>query len=314
MTYYFVEKPIRANGKSSLKIAVLTIFITALGLAGFAVFQNNGVPSRQAAQADGVNVWNNSTFRKSCEFITDTEEQDDWCNMGNAPHKPPIALLVGDSVGNGFAPMLQSYAKKNDDKSFVFQQVGRGGCHGFPQIGMPHCETLVAATDKFIANTPSIHTVIMASNWSIYSHGFVREGLSDITGQQFKAAFEERVSHYQKLGKRVIVFWAPPVGANPRDCVVRPIRLTDKTKCVFQRADNDNLEHNYRAIFAPFLAQQGIPTFDPVKYLCDEKTCKITDGTQIYYLDHEHFSVFGGQYLAKVANDELKQLLSPSAQ
>ena len=314
LTYYFVEKPIRTDSSKTQKIAALCSFITALGLSGFFVFQSNGVSNRTAAKADGINVWNNASFRKSCQFVTGGEEQDDWCNIGNAPHKPPTTLLIGDSVGNGFAPMLQIYAEKNDDKSFVFQQVGRGGCHGFPQIGMPHCETLVSATDKFIANNPSIHTIIMASNWSIYSHGFVREGLSDISGEQFKAAFEERVKYYQKLGKRVIVFWAPPVGANPRDCVVRPIRLTEKTKCVFPRADNDNLEHNYRSIFAPFLTQQGIATFDPVKHLCDEKTCKITDGTQIYYLDHEHFSIYGGQYLAKVANDELKQLLSPSAQ
>jgi hypothetical protein len=66
----------------------------------------------------------------------------------------------------------------------------------------------------------------------------------------------------------------------------------------------------YRRYFADVLAQKGITTFDPFKYMCDDKTCKVTDGTQIYYLDHEHFSIFGGQFLAKVAADELKQLLA----
>ena len=45
--------------------------------------------------------------------------------------------------------------------------------------------------------------------------------------------------------------------------------------------------------------------------MCNDKTCKVTDGTRIYYLDHEHFSIYGGQFLAKVAGEELKQLLSP---
>jgi hypothetical protein len=59
------------------------------------------------------------------------------------------------------------------------------------------------------------------------------------------------------------------------------------------------------------LTQKGISTFDPFKYMCNDKTCKVTDGKRIYYLDHEHFSIYGGQFLAKVAGEELKQLLSP---
>jgi hypothetical protein len=43
--------------------------------------------------------------------------------------------------------------------------------------------------------------------------------------------------------------------------------------------------------------------------MCDDTTCKITDGTRIYYLDHEHFSIFGGQFLANEAKNDLKNLL-----
>jgi peptidoglycan/LPS O-acetylase OafA/YrhL len=316
LTYRFVEKPIRrpVNTDSAANIKLKTILLTglvaALGLIGWYIHQSNGVENRVAARVTGVNVWNNFAFRKGCHDITNDKDQDDWCNMGNAPNLPPTTLLIGDSVGNGFAPMLQAYAEQNADTPFIFKQIGRGGCHGLPKIGMSHCNELVAATDRLIANTPSIHTIILASNWSIYSHGFDRPGFSHVSGAEFKAKFEERVIHYQRLGKRVIVFWAPPVGANPRECVVRPIRISDKNTCIFSRKDAVENEHNYRSIFEPFLTRHGVATFDPVKYLCDEKTCKVTDGTQIYYLDHVHFSIFGGQYLAKLANDELKHLLA----
>jgi hypothetical protein len=43
--------------------------------------------------------------------------------------------------------------------------------------------------------------------------------------------------------------------------------------------------------------------------MCDETSCKVTDGTRIYYVDHEHFSVFGGQSLADAAKDDLKNLI-----
>jgi peptidoglycan/LPS O-acetylase OafA/YrhL len=310
MTYYFVEKPIRSGGKNSLKIVVLASLVIALGVAGWFVYQNNGISSRQAAQADGVNVWDNYAFAGTCKSITHAGEEDDWCNMGNAPSKPPTTLLIGDSVGNNYAPMLNSYAADNASSDFVFKQLGRGLCHGLPEIGYDNCKKLVAAGDAYIAKTPSIHTIIMAANWPLYFDGFERLGATPISPQQFKAAFEARVLHYQSLGKRVIVILAPPVGVSPRACIVRPLRLTDRANCVMAYKDAVSNDGSYRRYFAEFLAKNKVQTFDPFQYMCDGATCKVTDGVRIYYLDHEHFSIFGGQFLAKVAADELKQLLA----
>ncbi len=315
LTYYFVEKPIRSQGKSGLKILVLAFCVAALGMAGLLVYQNKGVLNRQAAQADGVNVWDNYAFAGTCKLVTQSPEQDDWCNMGNAPDKSPTTLLIGDSVGNNFAPMLNDFAAANADSTFVFRQMGRGLCHGLPEIGYDNCKAMLAATDAYIEKTPSIHTIIMAANWPLYYDGFEAGPAAKVTNEQFKTAFEARVARYQGLGKRVIVFLTPPLGVSPRACVVRPIRLPDRTadknNCVLAKKDAITNDGNYRLYFADLLTQKGIATFDPFKYMCNDKTCKVTDGTRIYYLDHEHFSIFGGQFLAKVAGDELKQLLSP---
>ena len=54
----------------------------------------------------------------------------------------------------------------------------------------------------------------------------------------------------------------------------------------------------------------NIEIFDPFKYMCDATTCKVTDGRQIYYVDHEHFSIFGGQFLANAAKDDLRKLFT----
>jgi peptidoglycan/LPS O-acetylase OafA/YrhL len=309
MTYYFVEKSIRANGKSTLKIAVLTTCVAALGLAGFVVFQNNGVTTRAAAQINGVNTWDNLTFATPCKFITNGANHDDWCNIGNALSKPPTTLLIGDSVGNNFAPMLQRYAEQAGDSAFVFRQFGRGLCHGFPEIAYENCAELVNATRAYIEKTPTVDTIILAANWPLYFNGFDRVGSTPVSSQQFKAAFEKNVAYYQGLGKRVIVFLAPPVGANPRACLTRPIRLSDKSSCNLALAEALHNDGPYRAHFAVYLKSIKVDTFDPFKYMCDETSCKVTDGTRIYYVDHEHFSVFGGQFLADAAKDDLKNLL-----
>jgi peptidoglycan/LPS O-acetylase OafA/YrhL len=321
MTYYFVEKPIRAGAdagsvgsynlktKNKLKIAVLSICVAALGVSGFMIFQNHGITTRAAAQINGVNTWDNLTFATPCKFITNGPNHDDWCNIGNAPNKLPTTVLIGDSVGNNFAPMLQSYSEQSSNSAFVFRQFGRGFCHGFAGIGYENCEELVKETQAYILKTPSIDTVILAANWPLYFNGFERIGSTPVSSQQFRAAFEKNVAYYQGLGKRVIVFLAPPVGANPRACLVRPLRLSDKSSCNLALSEALHNDGQYRAYFMAYLKSKNVDIFDPFKYMCDETSCKVTDGTRIYYVDHEHFSVFGGQFLADVANDDLQKML-----
>ena len=310
-TYYFVEKPIRSDGRSSLKITVLSACVAALGMAGFVIFQGNGLPTRPAAQINGVNTWDNLTFATPCKFITNGPNHDDWCNIGNAPNKPPTTVLIGDSVGNNFAPMLQSYSEQAGNSAFVFRQFGRGFCHGFADIGYENCQELIKETQSYIEKTPSVDTVILAANWPLYFNGFDRIGSTPVSSQQFKAAFEKNVAYYQGLGKRVIVFLAPPVGANPRACLTRPIRLSDKSSCNLALPEALHNDGQYRAYFSAYLKSKNIETFDPFKYMCDAISCKVTDGTLIYYVDHEHFSIFGGQFLAEAAKDDLKNLLVP---
>jgi peptidoglycan/LPS O-acetylase OafA/YrhL len=309
-TYFFVEKPIRSDGKSGLKIAVLSACVASLGVAGFVIFQNNGAPSRAAAQINGVNTWDNLTFATPCKFITNGPNHDDWCNIGNAPSKPPTTLLIGDSVGSNFSPMLQSFSEQAGNSSFVFRQFGRGLCHGFPEIAYENCQELVNATHAYIENTSSVDTIILAANWPLYFNGFDRIGSTPVSSQQFKTAFEKNVAYYQGLGKRVIVFLAPPVGANPRACLTRPIRLSEKSNCGLSLSEAIRNDGKYRDYFMNYLKSIQVDTFDPFKYMCDDKTCKVTDGTRIYYVDHEHFSIFGGQFLAEAAKDDLQKLLA----
>jgi hypothetical protein len=207
---------------------------------------------------------------------------------------------------------LQKYSERDGNSTFVFRQFGRGLCHGFPEIAYENCQELVQATRAYMVKTPSIDTIILAANWPLYYNGFDRVGSTPVSAQQFKTAFEKNVAYYQGLGKRVIVFLAPPVGANPRACLVRPLRLSDKSSCNLALAEALHNDGQYRAYFAAYLKSIKVDTFDPFKYMCDETSCKVTDGTRIYYVDHEHFSIFGGLFLADAAKDDLSQLLGTS--
>jgi hypothetical protein len=289
--------------------------MAALGTAGYITYIQNGFPQRAAAQASNINTWDNLTFAQTCRFLTLAKEQDDWCNQGNAPDKAPTHVLMGDSVGNGFAPMLQTYAAeqhKAGEHTFVFKQFGRGACPMLLGIGPEHCIELTQAAKTYIDQNKSIHTVILAANWTLYFHGHEWFGHSKIDAQEFQQAFTNTVRHYQSLGKRVIVILAPPIGANPRACVVRPLRLSTENNCILQMQDVLNNSRNYKTPFVAWLNALHVEFFDPERYLCNEMACKVTDGPRILYLDHEHFSEFGGPYLANQAQKDLQLILSPS--
>ena len=313
LTYRFIEKPIRSGENDRIKIIALCSLIAVLGVAGYLTFLNKGFPDRAAAQVATINSWENDTFAGTCNSLTKGPNQDDWCNTGNAPTQPPTHILIGDSIGNAYAPMLQAYAQQDHAQPFVFRQYGRGACPNLLGIGPEHCRELTNAAAAFIKQTPSVHTVILASNWPLYYNGYEWTVNNSIDGAKFKAAFEKTVAHYQSLGKRVLVFLAPPVGANPRACVVRPWRLTKENNCNLARAEADNNDGDYRGYFATYLKNNNIVMFDPFTYLCDSQQCKTTDDTHILYLDHEHFSLFGGQFLAKQADKELHKLFNPAS-
>ena len=315
LTYRFLEKPIRSGSNQRMKITALCMAMAALGTAGYITYIQNGFPQRAAAQASNINTWDNLTFAQTCRFLTLAKEQDDWCNQGNAPDKAPTHVLMGDSVGNGFAPMLQTYAAeqhKAGEHTFVFKQFGRGACPMLLGIGPEHCIELTQAAKTYIDQNKSIHTVILAANWTLYFHGHEWFGHSKIDAQEFQQAFTNTVRHYQSLGKRVIVILAPPIGANPRACVVRPLRLSTENNCILQMQDVLNNSRNYKTPFVAWLNALHVEFFDPERYLCNEMACKVTDGPRILYLDHEHFSEFGGPYLANQAQKDLQIILNPA--
>ncbi len=314
LTYRFIEKPIRTGSHDRLKVAGLSATIAILGVLGMVVYFNNGFPERAAAKVASMNVWDNYAFAGTCNKLTHGKDQDDWCNTGNAPDKPPTHILVGDSVGNAFSPMLQAYSQQESRNTpaspFIFQQFGRGACPSLLGIGPTHCQDITNKAAAFVKNTPSVHTVIMAANWPLYFHGSDWDVKSAINGEQFKTAFEKTLAYYQGLGKRVVVFLAPPVGANPKACVVRPLRLSQKNSCELTRTDANNNDADYRAYMLPYLKSKQVDFFDPFTSMCDSQQCKTTDGERIYYLDHEHFSLFGGQFLAQAASDDLRKLFN----
>lgn len=252
-------------------------------------------------------------YRQDCAFISGaTPDVNDWCNRGNAQGKSPNVVMQGDSYSNSWSTVLAEYAQTKGS-GMIYEQYGRGQCPVLLGISPPlACGDLAQKAYDKVKNTPSIQTVMLASNWISY-FGETRKW-NDDTGRVYKRAeieqaLENTIKAYQALGRKVVVVYQAPQVDEPKACAERRIRIgAAEDKCSLTKAYALRNE-NYRAYLDPIIARTKASTFDPFLYMCDAMTCKTKDGSKIFFASRDHFSGFGGEYLAHKAASDLKKLL-----
>ena len=309
LTYRFLEKPLRALGKSALKTATLCIMLTLLAALGLASLQQDGAAMREHAAISKLNPFD-FPYKGSCAKLMHAEFGDDWCNEGNAGLRAPNTVLIGDSFSNAYADMLTEYAHNEKINPPVFRQFGRGQCPALLDYGPLACRQITFAAADYIRDTPAVGTVIIAAHWHAYFSGKkypVPEQKE--TAESFYRAFTQTIEFYQGLGKRVVVFLAPPTGANPRSCIPRPVYLGKNNICNLSADEARKNDGLYRERLLPYLAERKVAIFDPFKVLCEAGNCKLMEQDRILYNDLYHLSRFGGQFLARSGREQLDQAL-----
>lgn len=308
LTYRFVEQPFRLGAHGKGKALSLSALMAFAGLAGYMCFYQDGLAQRSAGKIIDTNRFDRP-YKQGCNALTGENYGDDWCSIGAGSMPGPSTVVIGDSFANAYSPMFAAYAKNRPGFSYV--QFARGLCPSLLGYGPEYCVRITDRAYDFIKQNDHIKTVVLAANWPVYFPGndtFHLVKHSESAGA-FRAAFEKTILAYSALGKRVVILLAPPVGSTPRSCLNRPMRLTDYKNCNLSREFAARNDGNYREYIIPILAKENIPYFDPFKFFCDEKVCKITDGNKIYSADGFHLSIFGGEYLAATGEKELDDLL-----
>ena len=309
LTYKLVEHPIRFGKHGKVKVTALVLFMVIVGYVGFNTYDRDGLKFRDAEKTTKINRFD-LPYKESCKEISGEIYGDDWCNSGTKLRNPPSTVMVGDSFSNAYSTLLQSYSEKIDT-NFSFRQIGRGQCPSLLNYGPAYCQLITKKSFEFIQNSPDVKTVIFSSNWPAYYNGKDFKWVKHIESKDaFVVAFEETVNAYKNIGKQVIVLFAPPGGGNPKSCIIRPVRLTDKNICNLLKSQALANDGDYRTYLISFLNRNNIKYFDPFQYFCDEYECKITEGGKIFTADSQHLSVFGGEFLATKASTELKNLFS----
>ncbi len=320
-TYYCCEIPIRRGRARLWKVVAPLLSLAAVSAFGGSVYLANGFPHRPAALPVST-AGLAATYAGSCAALTqDPTYPDDWCYPFLSQH-PASVLLLGDSLSAPYSAMLTELARTHP---FSFKQFARGQCTALLNYGPSPCRELL---DKVLHQDfiKDVTTVILALDWRAYVHGkhyLAFKNAPDDTAESFAIALRTTLDYWEKLGKRVVIFYSPPQGMNVEACKPRPFSITDPTSCRYTRRQAEARDADYRLRLAEIIGQRShLRYFDPVPSLCADTTCMVTHGAEYMYRDTvrsetdppfiwNHLSQYGAEYLARASRNQLIKVIGP---
>jgi peptidoglycan/LPS O-acetylase OafA/YrhL len=305
ITYKFVECPIRSGKNNKAKVIFLLLTMLVIICAGMLIFKFNLIHNNS--------YQNKPLATKGAE--TDAYCQKQFSHKGDlcraASNSIPTTLILGDShAAILFSALEEVQFKENLGGNIML--LGQTACP-FPAPDRSACAMSFNNVFNTIKNTKSIETVVLASvtiRHYIENNRFKGIALpykywAELLGRDLK--------RLQKIGKKVvIVIDNPMLNFNPKQCDIRPFRITNKNlvyKCYIVASDYYQREKIYREIIVnKAKAYSNVKILDTSSLLCDTKNCfAIKDGTLLYD-DHHHLSANGARLIGK----ELKRLIKDS--
>jgi hypothetical protein len=295
-SYVFVEQPIRFQGLSTRRFALLVATVVAIpivvaGTTGSVAsrfwtprYESGDMPIANRGdigQAAMFRYMRASSYPCTPKGIRETSLKWDGifrCRQSR-PGADPALALIGDSHAEqlfiGFADGL---AREN----VVYYIV-----NGAPVTTDAHFARIV----KYVAASRSIKTVVVNAYW--YSRG--------VHGRQLLATLET----LSRAGKTVFVTDDVPFFSfDPFECKYRQALLLP-TDC---SRDARQFQRERSRYYPELLATvQRVPRahmLNTAHYFCGETTCDMARNGQLLYRDYNHLNINGSRFLARQVLDD----------
>lgn len=303
-TTYLVERPIRKNksyGLLHLTYAVLLFFSLSVYFMGLG-------EGRSIDESNSVLKSKNSlvlNYKNSCSPLLGMRDNEHRCNFNGYVKDKTNLVVIGDSQSNAFSTILSGMQKY---QRFNYLQLGKGMCPSLIGYGDQLCRDFSDRVANYIVSDKSIHNVVIATQWPLYSEGLkVNNDFFD--KDAFWDALSNTVRMYKKAGKSITVVYSVPLGAQPRQCFKRtPFR---RSGCNLSLSEAKANEKKYRYNLDKIVIENNLKSIDLTKYLCSNIECLVMKNDNIFYLDSSHLSELGGAYIAEMGyKDVLNGVLS----
>ena len=326
LTYYFIERPIRFGRNLRFKTYVLITAMSLLGALGLATYSQDGFKSRTTDKAIEAQL---------TDLKFDIPDSEGWyCDdMGhdsprcNATGPNPSVVVIGDSHAlTIYSGLRERFTAKGQDIGLY------GASDGCPPLlnvviqdqggDVRNCLKKGARAIQRVLADAAIKEVILTSRGPMYT---TARGFGDVELEQFGSwilhfdgedkgvrsneevfalGLTKTLDALLVAGKKVTFLHdVPELGFDIRSCFAfRPLTITSRivSPCAVSRKEFEARTEAYRAMVNKILSQRPeIKVIDLSEALCDEKWCLGARDDTLFYIDDDHLSHRGADYVVR---------------
>ncbi len=290
LTYAFVERRIRFGTRSPRVVFGLVGLMALLGAGGFIVYATHGLASRESVRLasathgdighDAFHSYMLDHFQP-CTPLDLREKAPRWgsivrCFQSGASAEKAVAI-IGDSHAEH---LFIGIAEAAPDVNVVYYTQG-----SLPVLSNDAFRSIFT----YATGEPSIHTVVLAANWT-----------SRMTGgpAQVESALLETTRALHAAGKAVYIAEDVPHFAFAARSCKSSGRFGQRNRCSEARAEGLRGQESIRALLERVARADGMATllrlFDGI---CDPQTCFMARDGNLLYRDGQHLNILGSRYV-----------------
>ncbi|MBT2342238.1 MULTISPECIES: acyltransferase family protein [Pseudomonas] len=303
-TYQLCEKPLRKSN-SKLKTPTLLLVMVVVGVMGYATFYNAGLPQRASVKsAEEFNsqfvgpIWKyakNDTCINRYPF-KEAATYGWWFCITNKDRAPDI-LLLGNSYTNHLFPGLAAAAETKDSSILSI-----GACPpDMIDITDPN-----ATTDTNPCSGSRAYHQKLLINGIIENSGTIKysiiDGLNKVVDDAYIKRIDERITHLEKHGIKVIVFIPHIVKKRElKGCYSRPLK-TKAADCTLGLDAKKEIDEGFAPLITRISAvHPDVKFFDQNELFCGLFNCSLTlNGMPIFRDQYAHYSEYASSQVAKL--------------
>jgi peptidoglycan/LPS O-acetylase OafA/YrhL len=296
LTYKLVEQPIRRRGQRHPAVAiVLAILVVAVGGVGGWVYKHDGLPAR-------ARIVENANLQKSLVLVEDVANAAackhrygfdsiyEYCLLAQVDQAPTVALIGDSHAYHVVAGLTKYYTGRGENLVYFGTRIPYVGVQ--PGVNDPYQEA-TAQMLQLVLTTESIKKVIIST---ILKHSD-EAPQNRLLLEQFRTTLQQ----LRDAGKEVIYFYdVPTLDFDPRACIKRAgvASSTTNRDCVMKADDFHQAVKVHNRLVAAVLKEfPGVTTFEPARYLCDERHCTAKRDKTLLYRDTNHLTYDGDLYI-----------------
>ena len=326
LTYFFIERPIRfGNHQKAKTYTLITLMVITAGI-GFSTYISDGFKARFANQSIDVQL---------SDLIFDIPTSTEWYCADSSNEGPrclssgpePTTVVIGDSHAlTIYAGLVERFKAKGQALGLY------GGSDGCPPLlnvviqdlggDTRNCLKKGTQAIRRVIEDPAIKEVILTSRGPMYTTG---KGFGDIEATQFGTwvlHFEGEDSGLRSNEEVFLMGLAdtldallaanknvtflhdvPELGFDIRSCFTfRPVVISNKVMdpCAVKKSDFVARTQIHRAGVDQILSQRPeIKVIDLAQALCDDEWCFGSKNEVLFYMDDDHLSLRGADYVVR---------------